>query len=398
MPPTGAAAASTATATTTASRKRAATAPPAAAAAATSTSATSTTTATRARRSADATTATTVTETTFKTRRLPHHVVSVATEQGPREYQEDRFDVACLDGGAEGVVAVGVFDGHGGKECSEYLESRLLSMVLRRHVSEGAEPHAAIMDAFAEADAAFCALEERKRTGAGSTATVALARRHKGGSAVGGKHPKLGGKRASVSSHDGAGAEAGDVEPPPSETAAVEVVVGFAGDSRAAVLRRGTRSLEFLSVVHHGTRRDERRRIERLGGYVLYDEMDDVYRVGGVLAVTRSIGDAYLKPFVTGEPEIKSVVCGPGDLLVVASDGLWDHASEAEIADTLRRVGGGGEPTTTTTLTKCADDLVKLALESDGDDNVTVVVLDLSAAVASVSASPAAAPSAGASS
>lgn len=50
------------------------------------------------------------------------------------------------------------------------------------------------------------------------------------------------------------------------------------------------------------------------------------WRVHGVLAVSRSIGDAHLKDWVLGEPET-TILPLTDDLeyLILASDGLWDE-------------------------------------------------------------------------
>jgi serine/threonine protein phosphatase PrpC len=58
------------------------------------------------------------------------------------------------------------------------------------------------------------------------------------------------------------------------------------------------------------------------------------WRVEGVLAVSRAIGDCSLKPYVTCDPEIVThELRGEEDLyLVIASDGLWDVMSNEEVA------------------------------------------------------------------
>lgn len=57
------------------------------------------------------------------------------------------------------------------------------------------------------------------------------------------------------------------------------------------------------------------------------------WRVEGVLAVSRSIGDAKLKPYVTAEPDIVEHELGEDDMfLVVASDGVWDTMSSDLVA------------------------------------------------------------------
>jgi serine/threonine protein phosphatase PrpC len=57
------------------------------------------------------------------------------------------------------------------------------------------------------------------------------------------------------------------------------------------------------------------------------------WRVEGVLAVSRAIGDISLKPYVTCDPEIQSKFIAEEDMyMVLASDGLWDVMSNEEVA------------------------------------------------------------------
>ena len=61
----------------------------------------------------------------------------------------------------------------------------------------------------------------------------------------------------------------------------------------------------------------------RQGDYV--DLCRGVWRIQGSLAVSRGIGDRHLKQWVTAEPETKVLRIEPEhDLLILASDGLWD--------------------------------------------------------------------------
>jgi serine/threonine protein phosphatase PrpC len=69
------------------------------------------------------------------------------------------------------------------------------------------------------------------------------------------------------------------------------------------------------------SRQDEESRIKALGGRVVFWGR---WRVEGVLAVSRAIGDINLKPFVTCEPEILAVEMSEDDMfLVLATDGIW---------------------------------------------------------------------------
>lgn len=56
---------------------------------------------------------------------------------------------------------------------------------------------------------------------------------------------------------------------------------------------------KLLSFFEH---QDERQRIEALGGCVVYF---GAWRVNGSLSVSRAIGDAEHKPYISGEPDVE---------------------------------------------------------------------------------------------
>lgn len=97
--------------------------------------------------------------------------------------------------------------------------------------------------------------------------------------------------------------------------------------------------------------------------------MIDVPRVNGALAMSRSIGDLSLKPFITCDPEITTHTITDDDhFLILASDGLWDVVSSKTAA---RIAASYKDPQ------QAADALVQLALQKHTYDNVTVVVVNV---------------------
>lgn len=55
------------------------------------------------------------------------------------------------------------------------------------------------------------------------------------------------------------------------------------------------------------------------------DCCNGVWRIHGSLAVSRAIGDGYLKQWVVGEPETRILSLNHElEFLILASDGLWD--------------------------------------------------------------------------
>ncbi|CAN1150594.1 Protein phosphatase 2C 3 [Linum perenne] len=188
-----------------------------------------------------------------------------------------------------------------------------------------------------------------------------------------------------------------------------KIIVANCGDSRAVLCRNGKPIP--LSTDHKPDRPDELDRIQAAGGRVIYW---DGPRVLGVLAMSRAIGDNYLKPYVISDPEVTiSERSADDDCLIIASDGLWDVVSNDTACGVarmcLRGKGKGkaaglcsaveGEGSTAAAAGEEAEEgkngrsgyaeksdracsdasmlLTKLALARHSTDNVSVVVVDL---------------------
>ncbi|KDP42204.1 hypothetical protein JCGZ_02934 [Jatropha curcas] len=173
-----------------------------------------------------------------------------------------------------------------------------------------------------------------------------------------------------------------------------KIIVANCGDSRAVLCRNG--KAIPLSTDHKPDRPDELNRIQAAGGRVIYW---DGPRVLGVLAMSRAIGDNYLKPYVSCEPEVTVTDrTAEDDCLILASDGLWDVVSNDTACGVARMClkGKGGFPADENETVlgggntsgcrgemsdkACSDAsmlLTKLALARRSTDNVSVVVVDL---------------------
>ncbi|PAN50413.1 hypothetical protein PAHAL_9G518100 [Panicum hallii] len=119
------------------------------------------------------------------------------------------------------------------------------------------------------------------------------------------------------------------------------LVVANCGDSRA-VLCSGGAAIP-LSADHKPDRPDELERIHAAGGRVIFW---DGARVFGMLAMSRAIGDSYLKPFVISDPEVRVVERkdGEDEFLILASDGLWDVVSNEVACKVVRACLRSREP------------------------------------------------------
>lgn len=172
------------------------------------------------------------------------------------------------------------------------------------------------------------------------------------------------------------------------------IVVANCGDSRA-VLCRGGIAIP-LSLDHKPDRSDELARVEAAGGRVIFV---NGARVEGILAMSRAIGDKYLKPYVTSEPEITFTKREPEDeCLILASDGLWDVLSSELACDVARECLREGTPAPAGAIDlnsgpRIEDEgagalypsrsvlaaalLTRLALGRKSSDNISVIVVDL---------------------
>lgn len=161
------------------------------------------------------------------------------------------------------------------------------------------------------------------------------------------------------------------------------IIVSNCGDSRA-VIYRGKEAIA-LSNDHKPNREDEYARIEAAGGKVI---QWNGHRVFGVLAMSRSIGDRYLKPWIIPDPEVTFLPRAREDeCLVLASDGLWDVMTNEEACEVARKRillwhkkngspverGQGADPA----AQAAADYLSMLALQKGSKDNISVIVVDL---------------------
>ncbi|XP_062479428.1 protein phosphatase 1E [Pezoporus occidentalis] len=152
--------------------------------------------------------------------------------------------------------------------------------------------------------------------------------------------------------------------------------VAWLGDSQVMLVRRG-QAVELMKP-HKPDREDEKKRIEALGGCVVWF---GAWRVNGSLSVSRAIGDAEHKPYICGDADSASTVLdGSEDYLILACDGFYDTVNPDEavkvVADHLKENNGDSS--------MVAHKLVASARDAGSSDNITVIVVflrDMNAAV-----------------
>lgn len=248
--------------------------------------------------------------------------------QGRRQHMEDRFNVVT-DLEHTGASIYGIFDGHGGEFAADFVEKTMFKSVmirlLRNPPSELQNMSAILTEEMLAVDRQLLAIARLNMEISGTTALLALVK--------------------------------GNV-----------LTVANVGDSRGVICDKDGKMIP-LSFDHKPHQMRERKRIQQAGGFVSFN---GVWRVAGILATSRALGDLPLKEkrFVTAEPDILTF-----DLqelqplfMILATDGLWDCFSSQEAVDYIRE-----------RLTEPhfgAKSLVMQAYYRGSVDNITVMVVN----------------------
>ncbi|XP_015279661.1 PREDICTED: protein phosphatase 1E [Gekko japonicus] len=225
-----------------------------------------------------------------------------------------------------------VFDGHGGVDAAIYASVHLHVNLVHQEMFQH-DPAEALCKAFRVTDERFVQKAARERLRCGTTGVVTFIR--------------------------------GNM-----------LYVAWLGDSQVMLVRRG-QAVELMKP-HKPDREDEKKRIEALGGCVVWF---GAWRVNGSLSVSRAIGDAEHKPYICGDADSASMVLdGSEDYLILACDGFYDTMNPDEavkvVADHLKENNGDSS--------MVAHKLVASARDAGSSDNITVIVVflrDMSAAV-----------------
>ncbi|KAK7310305.1 hypothetical protein RJT34_07739 [Clitoria ternatea] len=229
-----------------------------------------------------------------------------------------------LDAGMHQGTFVGVYDGHGGPEASRFVNERLFKHI-KKFTSENKGMSAEVINkAFLATEEEFLSLVEKQWL-------------HK---------PQI----ASV----GACCLVGII-------CSGELYIANAGDSRAVLGRLDEATKEIkavqLSTEHNACLESVREELRSLhpDDPQIVVMKHKVWRVKGLIQVSRSLGDAYLKkamfnkapllakfrlpeafekPILKAEPTILVQKLYPQDqFLIFASDGLWEHVTNQEAVD-----------------------------------------------------------------
>lgn len=240
--------------------------------------------------------------------------------------------IALSETGSQGVVETdngyfAIFDGHAGNFAADWCGKKvhiLLEEVIRKHPNT---PIPELLDmTFTSVDSQ---LEKLPLKNSGCTAVIAVLRwedRIPNSQSATGSTAIAPAAAAALKAESRNNSDAGtspDTLSSPAEvklreTASRQRVLYTAnvGDARIVLCRNG-KALR-LSYDHKGSDENEGKRIAVAGGLILNN------RVNGVLAVTRALGDAYMKDLVTGHPYTTETVIQPDidEFLILACDGV----------------------------------------------------------------------------
>lgn len=188
----------------------------------------------------------------------------------------------------------GIFDGHGGREVADYVANKLPGKLLEKIKESPQNTPGALTAAFLELDATI------PTEYTGSTAVVGLLKNK-------------------------------------------TLHLAWAGDSRAMLIRGN--QIQAITQDHKPDSPQERARIEAAGGTVIETQpltsVTPIFRIkskipGMALSVSRAFGDTSYKPNqVIAEPEIISTQVQPGDMLILACDGMWDTLSPERVIEII---------------------------------------------------------------
>lgn len=219
----------------------------------------------------------------------------------------------------------GVFDGHGGPECSKYIAANIKDKLIERLQEQNKDSltEAGIYNAL---KMVFVDLTRDYTGPDGSTATTAL-----------------------VIDKD--------------------VYVANVGDSRTLIEENG--NAQTMSVDAEPAAEKFKKGIEHRGSVVIRG------RIFGSLAVGRAVGDKEV-PGITARPKITKYTlepARPGESmhLILACDGVFDVCSSRQVASAAQNLSKSGK-----NAKEIAETLVKKSVQAGSGDNVSAMVINLS--------------------
>lgn len=308
-----------------------------------------------------------------KTWELERQRANVYAIQGRRPRMEDRFSVLVDED--TGIALYGIFDGHGGESAAEFVEKTLFKTLLKK-LQEIRSNHGSSSSNSNKSDASSPNNSTKTSNNKKDDKSTSQKNSNSASSLT-----EIIGLFAKLLTEEILAVDkrfmslAKQVNDLAGTTALVAIVyqnqliVANVGDSRGVICDSRGNAIP-LSFDHKPQQIKERKRIKEAGGFITFH---GVWRVAGILATSRALGDFPLKDrnLIIAEPDILTFNLTDlrPEFFVLASDGLWDEFSNEEAVAYLRehykeQYHG-------------AQSIATEAYKKGSVDNITVMVVDL---------------------
>ncbi|EKE40497.1 protein phosphatase, putative [Entamoeba nuttalli P19] len=284
-------------------------------------------------------------------KKIPNAIVGYSSMQGWRKTMEDAHLITDL---LEDKGLIGIYDGHGGIQASQYCANEMKKTLLN-------SPHfpSSIQESLTET---YLSLDSKLKTPEGSKmlADICKTENYDNQMLVNGS--------CEVAKDIGSTALTLVINEN-------EVVIANVGDCRCLLLKNDNEILQ-LTTDQKPNVKSEVDRIVSCGGVIRNG------RVNGNLSLTRAIGDLQFKKgndvnkyIISPIPEITTYELeGNEDFLVLACDGIWDVLSNEDVVSIIKEGIESGLK-----LNEICEQILKKCLsenpyEAPGFDNMTLIV------------------------
>ena len=302
--------------------------------------------------------------------------------QGWRKRQEDAHIAAISQGDKKDIDIFGVFDGHGGKEISQFVSNHFTKELI-----DNKNLNKDMSKALKET---FIKMDELMQTSEGIEEIKKHARKSKEEDDIQSKNEPPNSQMQLISQIIGPkDPEANDIYMRTGCTACVmsidetnkKLYFANAGDSRVVMCRKGV--AEAQSEDHKPEMESEKNRIYKADGWISDG------RVKGNLNLTRGFGDLEykqnknLKPeeqMITANPDIKVVdFTNDIDFVIIGCDGIWDCLKNQEACDfVIKKLKENPDIKISKIVEDMLDSIVAKDLYNEtgvGCDNMTCIVI-----------------------
>ena len=273
-------------------------------------------------------------------------IIHSTSLQGKRDSNEDQHriftNIDSRDNAYTSINLFSIFDGHGGKDISKYLNNNLhlyfTSKFNKFDILNDSTKKKYIMKVYDHIESKLEKMLKNKSFNVGSTSLSLIFYKNKN---------------------------------------KIYYYVINVGDCRSILCNNECIPIQ-LSKDHKPHMFGERNRIEKLNGEIYFDGFD--WRVSD-LSVSRAFGDMDAFPFVTHKPDIFKYKLKKSDkFFILACDGLWDVISNQDACNFVLEKIKNSEKLVNingTSRNNIAQSLAEYAIKNGSTDNVSIIIIFL---------------------